>query len=86
MGMPACPCFALLCNLHVQVRFTPTVEHCSMATLIGLCIRVKLLRALPPRFKVRTQMPNNTALLHGTAAAGAFCFADQLAGVCHLAC
>lgn len=36
-----------------QVRFTPTVEHCSMATLIGLCIRVKLLRALPPRFKVR---------------------------------
>jgi hypothetical protein len=24
-----------------------------MATLIGLCIRVKLLRALPPRFKVR---------------------------------
>ena len=23
-----------------------------MATLIGLCIRVKLLRALPPRFKV----------------------------------
>jgi len=38
----------------MQVRFTPTVEHCSMATLIGLCIRVKLLRALPPRFKVRT--------------------------------
>ncbi|KAI3424131.1 hypothetical protein D9Q98_009491 [Chlorella vulgaris] len=35
----------------VKVRFTPTVEHCSMATLIGLCIRVKLLRALPPRFK-----------------------------------
>jgi hypothetical protein len=23
-----------------------------MATLIGLCIRVKLLRSLPPRFKV----------------------------------
>lgn len=37
----------------MQVQFTPTVEHCSMATLIGLCIRVKLLRALPPRFKVR---------------------------------
>ncbi|GAB4813401.1 hypothetical protein N2152v2_000447 [Parachlorella kessleri] len=34
------------------VQFTPTVEHCSMATLIGLCIRVKLLRVLPPRFKV----------------------------------
>jgi len=36
----------------VQILFTPTVEHCSMATLIGLCIRVKLLRTLPPRFKV----------------------------------
>lgn len=36
----------------VRVQFTPTVEHCSMATLIGLCIRVKLLRALPPRFKL----------------------------------
>lgn len=35
-----------------SVTFTPTVEHCSMATLIGLCIRVKLLRVLPPRFKV----------------------------------
>ena len=41
-----------ICVLLPQVRFTPTVEHCSMATLIGLCIRVKLLRALPPRFKV----------------------------------
>jgi hypothetical protein len=34
------------------VYFTPTVSHCSMATLIGLCIRVQLLRALPRRFKV----------------------------------
>jgi len=24
-----------------------------LATLIGLCLRVKLMRALPPRFKVR---------------------------------
>lgn len=37
---------------RVRVEFTPTVQHCSMATLIGLCIRVKLLRALPSRFKV----------------------------------
>ncbi|GAQ78364.1 hypothetical protein KFL_000120120 [Klebsormidium nitens] len=36
----------------VGIKFTPTVQHCSMATLIGLCIRVKLLRSLPPRFKV----------------------------------
>ena len=36
----------------VNVVFTPTIPHCSMATLIGLSIRVKLLRSLPPRFKV----------------------------------
>ena len=37
---------------RVVIQFTPTVPHCSMATLIGLCIRVKLLRSLPRRFKV----------------------------------
>ena len=37
---------------RVTVYFTPTVEHCSMATLIGLSIRVQLLRVLPKRFKV----------------------------------
>ena len=36
----------------VAVRFTPTVPHCSAATLIGLSIRVALERALPRRFKV----------------------------------
>ena len=46
-------------NIHVNdeestilIYFTPTIPHCSMATLIGLCIRVKLLRSLPIRFKV----------------------------------
>ena len=37
---------------RATVYFTPTVEHCSMATLIGLSIRVQLLRVLPRRFKV----------------------------------
>ena len=37
---------------RVCVEFTPTIPHCSMATLIGLSIRVKLLRSLPSRFKV----------------------------------
>jgi metal-sulfur cluster biosynthetic enzyme len=36
----------------VKVRFTPTVPHCSMTTLIGLCIRVKLERSLPPMYKI----------------------------------
>ena len=51
----------------VNVEFTPTVPHCGAATIIGksdgpnsslinittgLCIRVRLLRSLPDRFKV----------------------------------
>eukprot|EP00126_Sphaerothecum_destruens_P000799 Sdes_comp11053_c0_seq2m2677 len=37
---------------QVHVEFTPTIPHCSLATLIGLCIQVKLLRSLPSRFKI----------------------------------
>jgi metal-sulfur cluster biosynthetic enzyme len=38
---------------RVSVQFTPTIPHCSMATLIGLSILVKLNRSLSPRrFKV----------------------------------
>ena len=37
---------------RISVSFTPTVQHCSMATLIGLSLRVKLMRVLHPRFKV----------------------------------
>jgi metal-sulfur cluster biosynthetic enzyme len=39
-------------NNQITLFFTPTVPHCSMSTLIGLCLRVKLMRALPVRFKV----------------------------------
>uniref|UniRef100_UPI00358E5BAF cytosolic iron-sulfur assembly component 2B n=1 Tax=Myxine glutinosa TaxID=7769 RepID=UPI00358E5BAF len=44
----------------VDVAFTPTIPHCSMATLIGLSIRVKLLRALPARFKVDVHITPGT--------------------------
>ncbi|XP_055631967.1 MIP18 family protein galla-2 [Toxorhynchites rutilus septentrionalis] len=44
----------------IKVLFTPTIPHCSMATLIGLSIRVKLLRALPPRFKVSVEINPGT--------------------------
>ncbi|KAJ7611678.1 hypothetical protein FB45DRAFT_314206 [Roridomyces roridus] len=37
---------------RIMVEFTPTVPHCGLSTLIGLSIRVRLLRALPSRFKV----------------------------------
>ena len=31
----------------VDVEFRPTVPHCSLATLIGLCIRTKVKRTIP---------------------------------------
>jgi len=36
----------------IDIMFTPTIPHCSLATIIGLMIRVKLIRSLPMRFKV----------------------------------
>jgi metal-sulfur cluster biosynthetic enzyme len=33
----------------VTVYYTPTVSSCSMATIIGLCVKVRLQRSLPPR-------------------------------------
>jgi len=36
----------------IRVEFNPTVPHCSLATLIGLCIRIKLERHLSALFKL----------------------------------
>eukprot|EP00796_Vickermania_ingenoplastis_P010151 gene10151-7108_t len=36
----------------VSVQFTPTVPHCSLTSLIGLCITLELERTLPPFFKI----------------------------------
>ncbi|XP_060896262.1 cytosolic iron-sulfur assembly component 2B [Labrus mixtus] len=44
----------------VDIEFTPTIPHCSMATLIGLSIKVKLLRSLPERFKIDVQITPGT--------------------------
>jgi len=45
---------------HVKIQFTPTVPHCPSATLIGLTIRVRLLRALPVRMKVDISVKEGT--------------------------
>ncbi|KAK2180328.1 hypothetical protein NP493_447g01029 [Ridgeia piscesae] len=45
---------------RVTIQFTPTIPHCSMATLIGLSIQVKLLRSLPTRFKVDVKITPGT--------------------------
>ncbi|XP_013873041.1 cytosolic iron-sulfur assembly component 2B [Austrofundulus limnaeus] len=44
----------------VSIEFTPTIPHCSMATLIGLSIKVKLLRSLPDRFKIDVRITPGT--------------------------
>uniref|UniRef100_A0A182MUC8 MIP18 family-like domain-containing protein n=1 Tax=Anopheles culicifacies TaxID=139723 RepID=A0A182MUC8_9DIPT len=36
----------------VRVEFNPTVPHCSLATLIGLCIRVKIERNINHNLKL----------------------------------
>lgn len=36
----------------IKIEFKPTAPHCSLATLIGLCLRVKLERSLPYKFKL----------------------------------
>ncbi|ORX39263.1 hypothetical protein BD324DRAFT_576689 [Kockovaella imperatae] len=45
---------------RVLVWLTPTIPHCSMSTLIGLSLRVRLLRALPPRFRVDIRIKPGT--------------------------
>ena len=44
----------------VKVLFTPTIPHCSMATLIGLCITVKLQFSLSPCYKISVEVKQGT--------------------------
>ena len=37
---------------HTHILRRPTIKHCSLATLIGLCIHVKLQRNLPTTSKI----------------------------------
>jgi metal-sulfur cluster biosynthetic enzyme len=48
----------------VLVEITPTITHCSLATVIGLGVRVRLEQALPPRFRVDVRVKQGT---HSTA-------------------
>ncbi|GAB7347409.1 hypothetical protein MBLNU459_g4334t1 [Dothideomycetes sp. NU459] len=44
----------------VQVLITPTITHCSLATVIGLGVRVRLEQSLPPRFRVDVRIKAGT--------------------------
>lgn len=48
----------------VTVLVTPTIQHCSLATVIGLGVRVRLEESLPPRFRVDVRIKKGT---HSTA-------------------
>jgi metal-sulfur cluster biosynthetic enzyme len=48
----------------VTVLVTPTITHCSLATVIGLGVRVRLEESLPPRFRVDVKVKEGT---HTTA-------------------
>ncbi|KAG5397391.1 hypothetical protein IGI04_019205, partial [Brassica rapa subsp. trilocularis] len=34
------------------ITFTPTIQHCRMASIIGLCLRAKLKECLPLHYQV----------------------------------
>ena len=48
----------------VTVLITPTITHCSLATVIGLGVRVRLEQSLPPRFRPDVKIKEGT---HSTA-------------------
>ncbi|KAL4953105.1 hypothetical protein BDW69DRAFT_10570 [Aspergillus filifer] len=48
----------------VTVLITPTITHCSLATVIGLGVRVRLEQSLPSRFRVDVEIKQGT---HSTA-------------------
>lgn len=45
---------------EVLIKITPTITHCSLATLIGLGIRVRLERSLSPRFRIQILIKEGT--------------------------
>ena len=41
---------------EVYILYTPTIPHCSMAQIIGLMIKVKLLNNLPKTMRVSVKI------------------------------
>lgn len=74
---------------EVIIRITPTITHCSLATLIGLGIRVRLERSLPPRFRITILLKKGTHTsenqvnkqLNDKERVAAACENEQLLGV-----
>ena len=41
--------------VNVIIEITPTITHCSLATVIGLGVRVRLEQALPPNYRIEVR-------------------------------
>jgi len=46
--------------LTVLVELTPTINHCSLATVIGLAVRCRLEQTLPPNYRVDVRMKDGS--------------------------
>lgn len=46
--------------VEVVVEITPTITHCSLATIIGLGVRVRLEQALPPNYRIDVKVKQGT--------------------------
>ncbi|SCU80312.1 LAMI_0B01706g1_1 [Lachancea mirantina] len=74
---------------EVIVKITPTITHCSLATLLGLGIRVRLDRCLPPRYRKTILLKEGShqsenqvnKQLNDKERVAAACENDQLLGV-----
>ncbi|KAK6201203.1 uncharacterized protein RJT21DRAFT_95277 [Scheffersomyces amazonensis] len=74
---------------EILIRITPTITHCSLATLIGLGIRVRLERCLPARYRIKILIKEGThqsenqvnKQLNDKERVAAACENDQLLGV-----
>lgn len=55
LGMPSTN---TIVNVFVEV--TPTITHCSLATVLGLAVRVRLEQTLPPNYRVDVRCKENS--------------------------
>ncbi|KAJ4297276.1 hypothetical protein N0V88_004194 [Collariella sp. IMI 366227] len=46
--------------LTVLIELTPTINHCSLATVIGLAVRCRLEQTLPPNYRVDVRMKDGS--------------------------
>lgn len=45
---------------RIKVELTPTISHCSLATIIGLCVKIHLQRCLHPKYRVKILIKKGT--------------------------